>query len=285
MDYTHIRLTGLNSITLAIQDAEYDDTFVLKGADGLGPAEIDVSIAQGLEGSGYYQNKVPRNKQIVMRLGLNAVWSTVGGTPSDLRALLYGMLTGGYSGDRIAVILLDIDPDTLVETEVCRIYGYVNKMETVPFSKDPQVQLTIECLSPYFAAPNSVDLTTNLNGQSRNEVSITNVGNGPSGFYMVLEFNAGVPIGGLDYFEITTQDGLKKMRFDPPSDFIDGHVIEINTNPGTRIATIQGGINGMAWLTSDSDWIQLQGGVNLLSFSDSNYDWTAFSFVPKFWGV
>lgn len=285
MDYTHIRLTGLNSIDLAIQDAEYDDAFLLKGADGLGPAEIDVSIAQGLEGSGYYQNKVPRNKQIIIRIGLNPFWNAVGGTPSDLRALLYGMLTGGYTGDKIAVLLLDIDPVTLDETEVCRIYGYVSKMETVPFSKDPQVQLTIECLSPYFASQDSENLTVDLNGQPRNSVSINNIGNGPTGFYMSIEFNSGVPVGGLDHFEITTQGGLKKMRFEPPSDFIDGHVIEINTNPGTRIATIQGGVNGLAWLTSDSDWIQLYGGTNVLDFSDSNYDWGSFSFTPKFWGV
>lgn len=284
MDYTHIRLTGLNSITLAKQDAEYDDPFVLKGADGLGPAEIDVSIAQGLEGSGYYQNKVPRNKQIVMRIGLQAAWSTVGGTPSDLRALLYGLLTGGYAGDQIAAILLDIDPDTLAETEVCRINGFVSKMETVPFSKDPQVQLTIECLSPYFVAPNSVVLTSDLNGQSRNEVNITNVGNGPTGFYMKITF-AGLPVGGIDHFEITTQGGLKKMRFEPSSDFINGHSIEINTNPGTREATIQSGVNGLAWLTSDSDWIQLYGGVNVLSLSHPEYDWNGFNFKPKFWGV
>jgi hypothetical protein len=281
MDYTHIRLTGLNSITLAIQDAEYDDAFVLKGADGLGPAEVDVSISQGLEGSGYFQNKVPRNKQIVMRIGLQAAWSTVGGTPSDLRALLYGLLTGGYAGDQIAVILLDIDPDTLAETEVCRINGYVSKMETVPFSKDPQVQLTIECLSPYFVAPTSTIL--DLNPFDRNNVDILNTGNGPTGFYMSITF-AGLAGGGIDHFEITTQGGLKKMRFEPIANIVNGNVLEINTNPGTRQATLAT-TNAMAWLTSDSDWIQLYGGVNTLSFSHPEYNWGGFNFKSKFWGV
>lgn len=283
MDYTHIRLTGLNSIDLAIQDAEHDDAFIIKGMDGFG-SEIGVSIAKGLEGEGTFQNKVPSPKQLVTRIGLNPYWNAVGGTPSDLRELLYGMLTGGYTGDKIAVILLNIDPVSLAETEVCRIYGYVSKFETVPFSKDPQVQITIECLSPYFELNTYVwpDLET----LSTTTPTIENVGSGPTGFYAKLTFS-GLPAS-LPWFEIQSQGGLKKMRFDPPANFANGHSIEFSTNAGNRFIWLWQGtdyINGLPWLTTDSEWLQFYGGTNILTTSSNHFTWDEFQYKPKWWGV
>lgn len=283
MDYTHIRLTGLNTIDLAIQDAQHDDAFIIKGADGLGPSDIQVSIAGGLDSGGYFQNKVPTNKQIVIRIGLNPYWNTVGGTPSDLRETLYGLLTGGYTGDKIAVTLVNIDPVTLSESEVCRIYGYVSKFETVPFSKDPQVQITIECLSPYFE---DLEIYTVGSGLSTTTPAITNPGTGPTGFNAMLTFSG---LGAtLPYFEITDQSGLHKMRFDPPANWANGDWISFETSAGSRFVTMKHGadiFNGLPWLTTDSDWLQLYGGLNVLNMSDSHFVWNSFIFTPKYWGV
>lgn len=279
MEYTHVRISGLNSIDLAIQDAAYDDTFICKGIDGLGPAEIDISISGEV-----FQNKVPRNKQIIVRIGLNPVWSSVGGSAADLRDTLYGMLTGGYTGDRIAVMLLNIDPVThAVIDEPGRIYGYVSKFEIVPFSKDPQVQVTIDCLSPYFESLTQVN--PNLATLNKTNPSIVNPGTGPTGFYMKFTF-AGLGAS-LPSFTISTAGGLKHMTFDPPTNFNNGHSIEFHTQYGQRFCTLYQGsdINGLAWLTSDSEWLQLYGGNNVLTMSDNHFNWDGLNFFPKFWGV
>jgi len=286
MKYTKIRLTGLESTDLVLQGASHDDLFICKGVDGLGPPEIDVSIAQMLDGGGYFQNKVPKNKQIIARIGLNPTWAVeLGTTVSDLREMLYGMLTGGYTGDRVAVILMDVDPDTFDETEICRIYGYVSKFEIVPFSKDPQVQITIECLSPWYEALNPVFPT--LGTMSKTAPNILNVGNGPTGFKMKFTF-AGLGGGGIPTYEIETQGGLKHMLFTPPWNFVNGDYIEFSTVSGDRYATIYHGAvaqNALAWLSSDSDWLQLYGGMNILSMSSNLFNWNNIEFVPRWWGV
>lgn len=282
LDYNAITITGLNTTTFFIQDQKYDDYLILKGVDGLGPPDIDVSIARQPNQGAYFQAKVPQNKQIILRVGLNPAWES-GSTPADIRELLYGQLTGGYLGDRVAVILSKHSLDGLRTyiSEAARIYGYVSKMEIVPFSKDPQVQITIECLSPYFSQDNPVVVTTA--GLSTSAPHILNTGQAPTGLYMKLTFSG--LSGTIPSWELTSGGGLHRMKFVPPVAFANGHSIEFNSKPGSRFITIHQStdINGLPYLAED--WMMLYGGDNIFATSDSHFTWNNISFYPQWWGV
>jgi hypothetical protein len=138
-------------------------------------------------------------------------------------------------------------------------------------------------MSPYFEAPAIVE--PDLGSLDDLAPVITNIGTGPTGFHMKFTFSG--LSSSLSYFEIQSQGGLRKMRFEPPDNFDNGHSVEFNTNSGERVITLVQSetFNGLPWLTSDSDWLQLYGGDNVLAMSDSHHTWNELSFTPKYWGV
>jgi hypothetical protein len=277
MNFDRIRLAGLYSVDLIKSPDQWDNNYILKGADGLGPSEMDVTIANLPNQGGYFQNKVPQNKQIIVRIGLNPFWSAPGVTASYLRENLYGLLTGGYTGDRIAVILMSD-----ATTEVCRIYGYVSKFEIVPFSKDPQVQITIECLSPYFQAFEATGPV--LGSLSTSVPSVNNVGTAPTGFDLGITFSGlAAPIS---YWQLTSQGGLHNIRITPTTPFDNGDSLEFSTVAGNRYITVtQDAVaaNGLEFMSGE--WLQLYGGNNIFNTSDSHFTWDVFEFVPLYQGV
>jgi hypothetical protein len=272
MYYTKIRLAGSTTVDLPIKGALPTDTFILKGVDGIGPPQIDVSIANTLYQGGVYQNRRPQNKQIVIRIGMNPDYS-VGETPADIRSLLYSLLTGGYTDAGVLVMLMD-DTD-----ELARIQGYISKFEIVPFSKDPEVQLTIDCVSAYFEAPLAVH--PSLGAMSKSAPSFTNDGTGPTGFEFSITFT-----GTLSYWALTGAGGLKQMRFNYP--FSSGDILSFGTVDGNRYANVvDGGVPAslLTWMTPESEWMQLYTGLNTFTTSSSSFNWGDISYKPRFWGV
>src|SRR5689334_2316445 len=85
-------VVGPTTVDLPVVGADPSGPFVLKGADGLGPPDIDVVIADMVQEGGVRQKKRASNRQIVALVGLNPDWST-GITPEDLRTVLYELLT------------------------------------------------------------------------------------------------------------------------------------------------------------------------------------------------
>src|SRR4051794_8917947 len=105
MKFTKLRMTGLNVLDLPVVEALLTDKYLLKSVDGLGPPEVDVSIAPTLNGPGVYKGRRPQSRQIVALIGLNPDYND-GETASDLRSALYGMLTPGAK-DYISVEIMN----------------------------------------------------------------------------------------------------------------------------------------------------------------------------------
>jgi hypothetical protein len=268
MKFTKLRFNGLTVVDFPIIGAKPQDVYICKGVDGLGPPEIDLSIADTLNAGGFYQGRRPQNKQIVALIGLNPNYSA-GQVPSDLRSSLYGMLSPA-DGDSINVQLVD-DEDI-----VAGILGYVSKMEIVPFSETPEVQITVNCTKPYFSALDELFLTP----ESKALPSIENVGTAPAGFHMELQFTADLPGWTL------THTSGRKMEFDYA--FLTGDLLTIDTRPGFRgIWVTRVGVtsNIIYSLTADSIWFLLHGGVNSFASSSSAFDWGDVFYLPQFWGI
>lgn len=276
MQFNYLRLASSGgNVDLPIQSAAWDDQFVMKGADGLGPPDIDIAIARVPGQGGYFQNKDPQNKQIIVRVGLNPDWGS-GGTPQALRETLYGLISGGYTGDQIACILM-VDPST----EAARIYGYVSKMEIVPFSKDPQVQITIECLSPYFEA--LTDTVVSLTGMSNTAPVIPNAGSAPTGF--LLHFTVVTPVSGA--WKIADASATRFINIVGPP-WAVGDTVIIDTRAGSRNALFtHSGVDTslLGYISEDSDWLQLHPGNNTFTITGQNRTWTLWQYKAHYWGV
>ena len=269
MRFTKLRFNGLEVVDFPIIGATPQDVYICKGVDGLGPSEIELSIANTLNAGGYYQGRRAQNKQIVSLIGLNPDHST-GQTPSDLRESLYGLLSPGHGEDYITVQLVD------TSTVVAEMLGYVSKMEINPFSADPEVQITTDCLKAYFQAPNDLFVSP----ASKITPEIENVGTAPAGFHLEVLFTAGITDWTL------THTAGRKMEIN--YEFLAGDLLTIDTRPGYRgiwVTRASVTTNIIYALSSDSVWHMLHGGINAFSTSSSAFDWGDVFYLPQFWGI
>ncbi len=268
MRLSKLRFNGLNVVDFPIIGVKPTDLYILKNVDGLGPPEVDVSIAQTLNAGGVYQGRRPHSRQIVALVGLNPNYS-LGEVPGDLRTSLYGMLTPGYV-DNIVVQIID-DEEVVASTT-----GYVSKMEINPFSDTPEVQIAVECLQQYLVAENEVFL------EPPDKVSpeIVNLGTAPAGIFMEVQFTTDLP--GWTLSDISGQ----KMEIN--YSFLTGDILTIDTRPGHRGIWVSrlGVLTNIIWaLSADSIWYMLHGGTNTFSTSSSSFDWGDVFYLPQFWGI
>lgn len=268
MRMTKVRLNGLTVVDLPIIGALPTDPYVSKNWDGLGPPEIDVSIADTLNAGGVYQGRRPQSREIVGAIGLNPDHGA-DQTASDLRSTLYGMLTPGYI-DYITVQIMDGD------TVVCETQGYVRRLEINPFSKDPEVQITIACLQQYLLAPEIIFVEPT----GTNNFPILNEGTAPAGFHMEVIFT-----DALASWVLSDASG-QKMEF--VYGFLVGDLLEFDTRPGSRgVWVTRGGVRtNIIWtLSTDSIWYMFHGGENIFFTSSEAFSWGDVFYLPQYWGI
>lgn len=268
MFFTKIRLIGLSTIDFPISGTTTADPYILKSADGLGPPDIDVFIANTRSAGGVYQGKRTQSREIVLSIGLNADYS-IGQTVSDLRNTLYGLLTPSFE-DIITIQLMDED-EVLFQTT-----GSVKKLEISPFAKDPSVQVTIPCVQPYFDGPSVIHVIP----ASKAAPVITNLGTAPTGFRMGVLFTAPVTNWTLS----DSSGGKMEITYS----FLSGDLLVINTNPGSRgIWLTRSAVttNIIYALSSDSLWYMLHGGANTFATNSQTFDWDDVYYRPVYWGI
>jgi len=268
MYFTKIRLNGLSSVDLPKVDASPSDLYILKGADGLGPPEVDVSISQTLNAGGHYQGRRPQSRELVFLVGLNPDYSS-GMTAADLRTTMYGMLTPG-SSDSVLVEVMDTN-GTIVQTT-----AYVSKLEIVPFTKDPAIQITMPCLQQYLQAPSLLYVVP----ETYATPSINNVGTAPAGFHMEVIFTSD-----MSSWTLTHSSG-RKMTF--TYGFLSGDKLIIDTRPGSRgIWVLRNSIttNIIYSLSADSTWHMFHGGTNNFTVSSASFTWGDVYYLPQYWGI
>lgn len=283
MYWTKLRLTSqIGPVDLFKVGATPADLFILKGVDGLGPPEQDVSISNTVGQGGVYQNKRSQLREIVCRIGLNPDYAA-GTTPSDLRSYFYSMMTGGVNGPSMSVILMD-DTGGVDTFESARTMGYIKKCEVNPFSKDPEVQITIACESAYLydSLPTHVDTS----GLDKANPIFQNAGTAPTG--MTWDITLTAYFDHAPYpFRIQNQNNSAWMEIN--YDLLPDDRLQFSTVPGARYIQIQrpgeGVINLLSALTSNSTWLQLHALTNEFDLTSGFYDWNDLFYVPQYWGI
>lgn len=276
MKFTSIRLEGLNAIDIPIINATASDLYILKTAEGLGPPEIDVAIAASRNVDGYYKGRNTQYREIVLTIGLNHNYKE-NVMISDLRTNLYGLLSAGSSDSTDVVIVNE-------GTNVMRTTGYIKKMEIVPFSVTPEVQITIACLKSYFVDQNDVYVDVN---STSGFLEITNKGTAETGLIFEVKANTTYSPG----FIITdNRQNTMWIKYT----FQVNDVLKVDTRPGSRSIILENfnphtqnlqSQSLLHCLSTDSNWVSLYSGTNRLSFFASVFDWTEFYYTPQYWGI
>lgn len=221
MKFDRIWLNGLYTLVLPIANAKHTDPYVIKGVDGLGPTEADVFIVDTAEAGGVFQGRRPRNREIVMLIGLNEDYTdSEAKTVEELREDIYV-----YFNSAMAIELWD------GITSKVRTTGYVSKCEIALFAKQQALQLTIPTTSPYFEGTSQVltigdGLTYNTLEQF--EVTFVPEGTAPTG--MVMKFT--LPNAAPNGFGISYPGFGERMFIDRP--FNAGDEILVDTRIGSR---------------------------------------------------
>lgn len=282
MKMNMLRFIGAKTVDLPLLGSAPSGPFVLKSAEGLGPTEINVRMAQTVLEKGLYQGKSAALRQIVVLVGLQPNWD-VGQTAEELRTILYGLLTPRYG----QMVRAEIVHDGVVQAYA---QGQISKMEASLFSKDPAVQITLDCDYAYLLGPDTVlqqPVQRTVGGIRA--FDIDNDGTAPSGFKLGLILRANVG----NSLVLSDEDPRgQKIQLDGIN-WIAGDRLVIDTRAGSR--GVWRGANGGALVSAlanlnggVSEWIQLYGGDNTLLLNTTAFDWDPaynFSHQPAYWGV
>lgn len=279
--FDSVRLSGLTDIELPIFGIKPTDPFQVTNIDGLGPPELEVQLAETHSPGGVFVSRRAPGRQIVIRAGLNPDYK-FGQTVADLRHLLYGLLSPRTNpkNQSIDIYLLSNNVPT------AQTSGYVKRIEIVPFSQTPEVQVTIDCLGPYLDAPDvvSFDVPAGFSWYLDYE------GSAPTGLSLEFEFLLNTPdywIGIVDDPVLFTPSS--QMIFQYPPGFLENDRIVVDTNEATRFVGLMRGGEYIAYseiLSGDSEWLFLYGGQHEFYFSNWGIiNWLKFDYRPRYWGI
>lgn len=277
-----LRFVGAENVDFPIIGADPSGPFILKGVEGLGPPEISVRMARTVNEKAVYQGKSAALRQIIALVGIQPNWDT-GQTPQELRTQLYSLLTPKYGAFVQAQVFFE---------GVFQAYaqGQVSKMEPALFTKDPAVQITLDCDYPYLLAPATiVQQPAQRTVGGIRAFDIVNEGTAPAGFKagFTLMSNVGNTL-------ILQDDNPLGKKFQVDGiNWVAGDRFVIDTRPGSR--GVWRGPGGGALVSvlnymnaSVSEWMQLYGGDNTLKLNTATFDWDPawdFRHQPAFWGV
>lgn len=263
------------SFTFPVDSTMETSAFVVKAIDGLQPPEVAVSIAETLYEGGVPQGRRPQNRQITLLMAFQPNYS-IGETAGDLRSQLYGLMTPKL-GVPVTISLLNSSNVVQVSTT-----GFVRRMEAPIFSKDPEVQITIDCLSPYLSGPVFTEPSPSTLAKP---VVINNPGNAPSG--IEIKFRIVTATTGFQIYTGSAGNQIDLLSFTSIS-FVANDIIQFSTIAGKRYASyVRSGVttNLLPYKTSTSNWMQLHGGSNTILFQYSDVVITYLSYTPRYWGV
>lgn len=137
------------TLQLDVDGRAETDLIQVTNIEGLDPvkASVNTSPYGSVDGSSYTGSKV-LSRNIVLTLKPNPNWDTW--TYEKLRRLLYSYFMPKLV-TRLVFYSDDMDP--------VEIYGVVEGVGVNPFSKEPELQVSIICPDPYFTALNPTVLT------------------------------------------------------------------------------------------------------------------------------
>jgi hypothetical protein len=265
---TSITIDGDPNIEIPIIGSTIANKYIIKSIDGLGPPDINVVLGDLAGDGSVYQNRRAPSRNPVIVMGLNPDYSS-NETVDDLRDALYlALLEPG--DDPIATIVLhdSAKPDRSIS-------GYVESLDPAHFSKDPEVQISILCPSPFLKGADA-----SVTPSVADTIEVSNLGSAPCGFFMDVTFTADT-----SGFQIKRD---ADVLLDLDYDFLSGDELQVNTIPGQRVIRRS---RAGTWLNiidtaqNLDKWPRFKPVADTLTLSTSALTWNALTYTPQWWGV
>lgn len=277
-----LRFIGAQTVDFPLMGADPSGPFVFKSAEGLGPPEIVVRMGRTVLEKAIYQGKSAALRQMVVLVGLQPNWDE-GQTAEELRTQLYSLLTPKYG----ALVQAQVRYGGALQAFA---QGHISSLVPALFTKDPAVQITLDCDYPYLLAPNELDLEPVRRTVGGVRVfDVTNAGTAPSGF------RAGFVLGAdVDDSLVLSDSGAggQKIQIDG-IDWKAGDTFIVDTRPGTRgVWRRNQGAAQLSVLSNlnfpVSQWFGLYSGLNTIKLNVTDFEWDTtikFIYQPAYWGV
>lgn len=282
MKFDQVVLSGATeSIVLFDHKQPRSTPFTARTIDGLGPTDVDVTLAQTSQGTGIYIGRREQLREITCNVYLNPNY-TNGQTPETLREVVYLLRPGNED--------LSLDFRLMLNgVEVAMTPVYVKRVEISPFSKDTLLQIVLASTSGTFKKRAPVSLPYPAIDKVR--PIFVNEGSTETGFKLEIEFTGPVTSFGLRQSMPSNKMQMNKVFADPYL-FTTGDVVEIDTNIGQRgVWLTRGGIrtSKISSLSPESTWLSLYPGKNELTTlpvsGGTPFNWKLFEHTPKYKGV
>lgn len=279
MIFDTIRLVGpTNVISLPLRGAQPTDPYIVKDVDGLGPSEVMVNIKPTLTRGGIMQSLRPQNKHLDLLIKLNPNYN-LGQRPDTLRDAIYTFLA--------PIMNRAIELQLVYENNVIgSIQGYLGRIIPNPFSKDPEIQVGMPCLQPYFSAPTTVQVGSDGSlATAAQEFSFMVKGTAPTPAAFSFQYSSG--ISNLAKVHHKGYSGPGQV-FTVPHTFAQGTSLAVNGFPGGRYVRQdipgQSSVNLIGKIGVGSIWLDLYPGQNTIVFDRIGF-LEYMDYVPKFQGV
>lgn len=245
-----VRTSQGTVLTLPLGD--YTSGLIVENIEGLDPVKATLvsSSFANMDGSQYQSaRRESRNIKLTLALEPDYVNSTV----SDLRKQLYQFFMPKSE------VNLSFQHDDGLNVE---IVGRIESLETVLFTKEPTVDISILCFDPDFLDP-LINHVTGGTVATTTEQLIPYAGTVESGFYFTMTANRS--ISEFLIYHRPPGGATTSLYFAVP--MVSGDKVEINTLAGAKGAWItKAGIRTSALygVSASSKWIELLPGDNLL---------------------
>lgn len=237
---------------LSLPLGDISNGFVVKDIQGLDPAKATIvtSSFAGMDGSQYHHSRVEM-RNILMKLGFLPDYSTTSVRDLRLQAYKFFMPKSEIS------LRFYMDDDLIVDA-----IGRVETSETLLFTREPEINISILCFDPNFVDPTPIVVTGSTVSTST-ETLLHYAGSVETGILFELDVNR--TLTQFTFYHRPPDGTLRTL--DVAAALVSGDVVKINTVPGSKSATLTHSSTDSSMLyavTPQSNWIQLVPGDNYI---------------------
>lgn len=244
--------TNVQGDLLTLELVNFSDGLLLTDIGGLGPVKATL-VSSGfarLDGEQFHTSRrEPRNITIQVKLRPDFVAMSA----QALRNQLYNFFMPKSQ------VFLKFYMDTGLTVNIT---GHVETCEPNIFTQEPVVDISIMCFQPDFVDVNTVTISEDTVSDTT-EIDVEYDGTVETGIVFTLNLNRAET--DFTIYHRAPDGNLRQLDF--AESLLSGDVLVINTNPGSKSATLTRSgtassiLNGVS---SQSNWISLSKGINTI---------------------
>lgn len=276
--------TMTNENTFNYKSPTKRDEYILKGTTGLTSPSVTVNLQKTLLSGSFHTGSRADEREVTLEFILNPDRSK-GHTVEYLRDEIYQHILAGQNPNESTTLTL------VGSVDVASVECYISNVEADLYTKEPVMQLTLQCASPYFESVNIKEFTAETK---------------ESGEFMKFDiFNPGAPVGfalntvtanTVDYFGVVSETTGQRVQV--------SEVDRISPTPSktgfTFDSTEKGRDIRQNYTTSSSyyrhvfdkvlmeqhAWVYLAPGKNVIrAGSKVSGENAVLRYRPRYWGV